>query len=85
MRAFRAISPVYTWVFVLVRSCVGPPAIAWLSRRLVSEADQVPAGVRCASCCLQPRNSDSAYMWKRERERGELTIVEHVFCLLRVD
>lgn len=54
MRAFKAISPVYTWVFVLVRSCVGPPAIAWLARRLVTEADKVPAGIRCSHPSFPP-------------------------------
>ena len=57
MRAFKAISPVYTWVFVLVRSCVGPPAIAWLARRLVTEADKVPAGIRCSRSPVPPRLS----------------------------
>lgn len=49
MRLFKVISPVYTWLFVLVRTCMGPPIIGWLAKRLVLEATKVPVGLRLAA------------------------------------
>lgn len=46
MRLFKVISPIYTWVFVLVRTCMGPPIIGWLAKRLVLEATKLPVGLR---------------------------------------
>lgn len=43
---FKKLSPAYTVVFVIVRTLVGPPAVAWLARRLVL-TDQLPVALRC--------------------------------------
>lgn len=46
LRLFKRISPAYTLLFVLVRTCMGPPIIGWLAMRLISQAPKVPLGLR---------------------------------------
>ena len=46
MAFFEMFSPVYTVIFVIVRSLIGPPAIVWLSWRLLGTPGLPPA-VRC--------------------------------------
>ena len=43
---FEAFSPIYTVIFVIVRSVIGPPAVVWLSMRLV-DTPGLPPSVRC--------------------------------------
>ena len=45
---FEAFSPIYTVIFVIVRTLIGPPAVVWLSMRLV-DTPGLPPAVRCGS------------------------------------
>ena len=47
MKAFNFLSPLYTVVFVLVRSVIAPPAVTWLIWRL-HETPGLPAPARCS-------------------------------------
>lgn len=49
---FKQLSPVYTVVFVLVRTIIGPPAISWLARQIL--LSQLPAVLRYfwAGCAI---------------------------------
>ena len=47
-RAFQWISPVYTWVFVAIRSGLGPPLAAWLAITLCTASDSIAPGYRHA-------------------------------------
>ena len=47
MKAFNFLSPLYTVVFVLVRSVIAPPAVTWLIWRL-HDTPGLPMPARCA-------------------------------------
>lgn len=44
-RAFEWLSPVYTYIFLLVRSLIAPPTIAWFAISL-QQATALPASCR---------------------------------------
>lgn len=48
LKFFEFFSPIYTVIFVIVRSIIGPPAVVWLSWRLVNTPG-LPPIVRCHS------------------------------------
>ncbi len=55
MSCFKVLSPIYTYVFLFVRSIVAPPVIAWFCIHLQS-AQKLPVGCRyrlCCICCVQ--------------------------------
>ena len=45
-KAFQWISPVYTWVFLAVRTGLGPPMAAWLAITLCSASGKIAPGYR---------------------------------------
>ena len=50
-RAFQLISPAYTYVFLVVRSLIGPPLAAWLAWALCSaKSGAIAPGYRRALC-----------------------------------
>ena len=51
MSFFKVLSPIYTYVFLLVRSIVAPPVIAWFCIHLQS-AQKLPVGCRYRLCCI---------------------------------
>ena len=51
MSCFKVLSPIYTYVFLLVRSIVAPPVIAWFCVHLQS-AQKLPIGCRYILCCI---------------------------------
>jgi len=55
MSCFKFLSPIYTYVFLFVRSILAPPVIAWFCVHLQS-AQKLPVGCRyilCCICCVQ--------------------------------
>lgn len=46
LKFFEVFSPIYTVIFVIVRSVIGPPAVVWLALRLV-DTPGLPPAVRC--------------------------------------
>lgn len=54
-RAFQLISPVYTYVFLVVRSGIGPPLAAWLAYALcTTKSGAIAPGYRCPALADEP-------------------------------
>lgn len=70
MRLFKLISPAYTWLFVLVRTCMGPPIIGWLAKRLFMKATTVPMGLRYFWAVSGILGVSGSQLWTYKLVRG---------------
>lgn len=70
MVLFKTISPVYTWVFVLVRTCMGPPMIAWLAMGLLTEAAKLPISLRYFWAICGILGVSGSQLWTYKLIRG---------------
>lgn len=53
LRAFEMLSPIYTYVFLFVRSVVAPPVVVWFAMTLMA-ATKLPFACRYVHhCCLE--------------------------------
>lgn len=68
LKAFEILSPIYTYVFLLVRSVVAPPVMVWFAMTLMN-ATKLPFACRYVSAALPRKlhynHTDTAhYYWQ---------------------
>lgn len=51
LKAFEILSPIYTYVFLLIRSVIAPPVMVWFSMTLMN-ATKLPFACRYVSIIL---------------------------------
>ncbi|DBA88030.1 hypothetical protein WJX77_008204 [Trebouxia sp. C0004] len=69
MSCFNNLSPIYTYVFLLVRSMVAPPVIAWFCIQLQS-AQKLPIGCRVTWASLAAVTTAGSQIWSYKLWKG---------------
>ncbi|KAL0027117.1 hypothetical protein WJX79_007020 [Trebouxia sp. C0005] len=69
MSCFKVLSPIYTYVFLLVRSIVAPPVIAWFCVHLQS-AQKLPIGCRVTWAALAAVTTAGSQIWSYKLWKG---------------
>ncbi|KAK9838479.1 hypothetical protein WJX81_001919 [Elliptochloris bilobata] len=71
-RAFALISPVYTYIYLLVRSGIAPPAVVWLAYALVTSDGRIAPGYRWTWAVFAVLGTLGSQVWCYKLYRGLL-------------
>jgi hypothetical protein len=63
LKLFGVISPIFTWSFIVVRSFVSIPLVAWYSRRLLLDSHAIPLSYRLGMMSLVLAGLAGSQVW----------------------
>jgi hypothetical protein len=69
-RLFRLVSPVFTFSFILVRTFISIPLVAWYSKRLLFDSPAIPLAYRMGMQALVTAGLGGSQVWSWRLYRG---------------
>ncbi len=69
-KLFRLVSPVFTLSFILVRTVISIPLVAWYSKRLMFDSPAIPPAYRVGMLALVTAGLAGSQIWSWRLYRG---------------